>query len=57
MPETPEPEAFNFIKKETLAQMFSCEFCEISMNTFSYRPTPVAASESSVVESLLLTFD
>ena len=24
--------------------MFSCEFCEISKNTFSYR-TPVAASE------------
>ena len=23
-----------FIKKETLAQMFSCEFCEISKNTF-----------------------
>ena len=38
-------EAFNFIKKETLAQMFSCEFCEISNNTFSYRTPPVAASE------------
>ena len=25
----------NFIKKETLAQMFFCEFCEISKNTFS----------------------
>ena len=25
----------NFIKKETLAQLFSCEFCEISKNTFS----------------------
>ena len=24
-----------FIKKETLAQVFSCEFCEISKNTFS----------------------
>ena len=24
----------NFIKKETLAQMFSCEFCEISKNIF-----------------------
>ena len=24
----------NFIKKDTLAQVFSCEFCEISMNTF-----------------------
>ena len=22
---------------ETLAQVFSCEFCEISKNTFSYR--------------------
>ena len=29
-------EACNFIKKETLAQVFSCEFCEISKNTFSY---------------------
>ena len=26
--------ACNFIKKETLAQMFSCKFCEISKNTF-----------------------
>ena len=25
--------AFNFIKKETLAKVFSCEFCEISNNT------------------------
>ena len=24
----------NFIKKETLAQVFSCEFCEIPKNTF-----------------------
>ena len=23
-----------YIKKETLAQVFSCEFCEISKNTF-----------------------
>ena len=28
------PEAYNFIKKETLVQVFSCEFCEISKNTF-----------------------
>ena len=28
------PEICNFIKKETLAQVFSCEFCEISKNTF-----------------------
>ena len=26
--------AYNFIKKETLAQVFSYEFCEISKNTF-----------------------
>ena len=25
---------YNFIKKETLTQVFSCEFCEISKNTF-----------------------
>ena len=36
--------ACNFIKKETLAHVFSCEFCEISKNTFSYRTPPVAAS-------------
>ena len=29
----------------TLAQVFSCEFCGISNNTFSYRTPPVAASE------------
>ena len=39
------PEACNFIKKETLAQLFSCEFCEISKNTFSYRTPLVAASD------------
>ena len=27
------PEACNFIKKDNLAQVFSCEFCEISNNT------------------------
>ena len=26
------PQACNFIKKETLAQVFSCEFCEIFEN-------------------------
>ena len=33
----------NFIKIETLAQVFFCEFCEISKNTFPYRTRPVAA--------------
>ena len=31
-------------KKETLAQVFFCEFWEISKNTFSYRTPPVDAS-------------
>ena len=42
-----QPEACNFTKKETLAQVFSCEFCEISKNTFYYRTRLVAASEIS----------
>ena len=33
----------NFIKKETLAQVFSCEFCEICKNTFFYR-TPLGSA-------------
>ena len=43
------PEARNFIKKETLVQVFSCEFCEfreIPKNTFFYRTSLVAASVS-----------
>ena len=35
-----QTEACNFINKETLAQVFSCEFCEISKNTFFYRGPP-----------------
>ena len=34
----------NLIKKETLGQVFSCEFCEISKSTFSFRTPPVTAS-------------
>ena len=30
------PQAYNVIKKETLTQVFSCEFCEI----FIYRTPP-----------------
>ena len=36
--------ACNFIKKETLAQVFSCEFCEVYKNTFFHRTPLVAAS-------------
>ena len=38
------------IKKETLAQVFSCEFFEISKNTFSFRIPPVTASEKKRLE-------
>ena len=38
------PQACNFIKKETLAQVFSCEFCEISKNTFHHRTLLVPGS-------------
>ena len=43
---SPRSKAYNFIKKESLAQVFSCKFCEISKNTFFYRTPPVAASEN-----------
>ena len=33
-----------FIKKETLAQTFSCKFCGTFKNTFIYRTPPLAAS-------------
>ena len=36
------------LKKETLTQVFSGEFGEISKNTFSYRTTPVAASDQFI---------
>ena len=42
MPESPQ--TCNFIKKETLAQVFSYEICKISKNNFFYRTPLVAAS-------------
>ena len=38
------PVLFNFIKKETPTQVFSCEFCEIFTNIFFHRTPPVTAS-------------
>ena len=43
-PPVPQPQACNFIKRETLAQVFSCEFYKIFKNTFSYITPPVVAS-------------
>ena len=51
--------ACNFIKNKTLAQVFSCEFFDISKNTFFYRTPLVAAfranlSKVMLVESFLI---
>ena len=37
-------QACNFVKKVTLAQVFFCEFCEISKETFLHRALLVTAS-------------
>ena len=41
-------EVCNFIKKETLAQAFSCEFCKISKDTFFTEQLWTTVSERSV---------
>ena len=46
----------NFIKKETLAQVFSCEFCEISKNTFLHKTPIVAASECMFGQDQIIYF-
>ena len=43
---TCRPKACNIIKKETLAQVFSCEFGEISKNTFLTEHLWATASEN-----------
>ena len=47
--------ACNFIKKETLAQVFFCEFCEISRNNFFTEHLRMTASGSSSV--FIVNFD
>ena len=39
------PEVCNFIKKETVAQVFSCEFCEIFKNTVFTKQFQVTDSD------------
>ena len=48
------PEVFckkGVLKKETLAQVFSCEFCEISKNTFFTEHLWTTASDISQLDS------
>ena len=40
-------EACNFIKKETLTQVFSCEFCKTFKNTNFFHGTPTLAGSVS----------
>ena len=42
---------FNFIKKEALAQVLSCEFCEISESTFFTEHLWATASEYIMIRS------
>ena len=44
--------ACNFIKKETLVQVFYCEFYKISQNNFSHRTPPVAASVTAYLYAI-----
>ena len=48
--------ACNFIKKETLAQVFSCKFCEIYKNTFLHRTPLVAASLIIIISQISLKY-
>ena len=47
---------FNKVEKESLAQVFSCEFREIAKNTSFYRTPPVAAS-GNVWEGVVTTLE
>ena len=38
-----QSEVYSFIQKETLAQVFSCKFCEIFKNIF-FKKTPLVAA-------------
>ena len=44
--------ACNFIKKKTPAQVFSCEFFEISMNTFFHK-TPLVVGSYIILSHLI----
>ena len=48
------PHACNFIKKESLAQVFSCEFCQIPKNTFFTDDFRTSASVVCDEENTLL---
>ena len=46
-------QAWNFIKKETLAQVFSSEFCEVCKNTFFIEHLWAAASVNWILRKVI----
>ena len=46
------PLAYNIIQKQTLTQVFSCEFCEIFKNTFFIEHLRATASELGFIQKL-----
>ena len=48
-------QAGNFIKKETLTQLFFCEFCKISKNSLFHRTPVVAVSVKNVVYNVIFS--
>ena len=50
---TGQPQACKFIKKDTLAQVFSCEFCKISTDTFSTEHLRTTASGINPFDSVI----
>ena len=49
-----QPQACNFIKKDTLAQVFSCELCEISKKIFFTEHLRTTASETTTSDAFKL---
>ena len=50
---TDQPQVCKFIKKDTLAQVFSCEFCKISTNTFFTEHLRTTASGITPCDSVI----
>ena len=50
------PDSCNVVKKETLTQVFFCDFCEISKNIFFYVTRPVAASGKKFEINMILFY-
>ena len=49
-----QTEAYKFIKKETLAQVFSCEFCGVFKNSFFTEQLQATASAFSINPHFIL---